>query len=84
MADKTQTVSELKIENLFVDGDTRIMTLKNPKTTITTEQVRNLETLILNGGGSNTLLIGDKYGGDFRRIEVVKKIDTTTITLDLS
>lgn len=84
MADKTAQSSDLKIELLFTDNDTRILTLKNPKAEIMTNQITSLETLILNGGGSNTLLIGDKYGSDFRRIEVVKRIETAITYLDIS
>lgn len=84
MADKTTSTNELKIENLFVDGDTRTITLKNPKDTITTEEITALETLILNGGGSASILIGDKYGGDFRRIEEVRRIEKAVTEFDIS
>lgn len=84
MADKTTTSNELKVENLFVDGDTRTITLKNPKATITTNEINALETLILNGAEANSLLIGDKYGSDFRRIQTVRKVSKTTTEYDLS
>lgn len=84
MADKATTTNELKIENLFVDGDTRTITLKNPKTTISTSEITALETLILNGDGSQSILIGDKYGSDFRRIQEVRRIEKTTVDYDLS
>lgn len=84
MADKTTTSNELKVENLFVDGDTRTITLKNPKATITTNEITALETLILNGAEANSLLIGDKYGSDFKRIQTVRKVSKTTVEYDLS
>lgn len=84
MADKITTTRELKIENLFVDGDTRTITLKNPKTAISTSEITALETLILNGDGSQSILIGDKYGSDFRRIQEVRKITKTTHEYDIS
>ncbi len=84
MADKTTSTDELKIENLFVDGDTRTITLKNPKDTITTAEITALETLILNGGGSASILIGEKYGGDFRRIEEVRRIEKAVTEFDLT
>lgn len=84
MADKITTVNELKIENLFVDGDTRTITLKNPKTEITTAEITALETLIKNGTGEESILIGDKYGSDFRQIWEVRRIRKTTIEYDIS
>lgn len=84
MADKTTTTNELKIENLFVDGDTRTITLKNPKASITTDEITALETLIKNGTGEASLLIGDKYGSDFKQIWEVRKTSKTTTDFDLS
>lgn len=84
MADKTTTSNELKVENLFVDGDTRTITLKNPRNNITTADITTLETLILNGAEANSLLIGDKYGSDFRRIQTVRKVSKTTVEYGLS
>lgn len=82
MADKIVTNYELKFVWLFQDDDTRTQTLKNPADNITTAQVKELETLILNGGTS-TVLIGDKTGAAFRRINTVTRVQTTTTTLDL-
>lgn len=84
MADKTTSTDELKIENLFTDGDTRTITLKNPKDTITTEEITALETLIKNGTGEASLLIGDKYGSDFKQIWEVRRIEKTTTEFDIS
>lgn len=84
MADKITTTNELKIENLFVDGDTRTITLKNPKATIETSEITALETLIKNGDGTTSILIGDKYGSDFRQIWEVRKTSKTTTDFDLS
>ena len=83
MANKTTTTDELKIENLFTDGDTRTITLKNPKDTITTAEITALETLIKNGTGEASLLIGDKYGGDFKQIWTVRRIEKTTTEFDI-
>lgn len=84
MADKVTTSHELKIENLFVDGDTRTITLKNPKATINSSEITALETLILNGDGKQSILIGDKYGSDFRRIQEVRRVTKTTREYDIS
>lgn len=83
MANKTTTTDELKIENLFTDGDTRTITLKNPKDNITSEEITALETLIKNGTGEASLLIGDKYGSDFKQIWEVRRIEKTTTEFDI-
>jgi len=85
MADKTSYSNTLSFEWLFTDGDTRIQKVKNPQETIEDSQVSALNDLILNGGGSSpTLLIGDKMGEPFRRINKVTKIQQSITTLDLS
>lgn len=83
MADKILHEHELLIDNLFLDGDTRRITLKNPNDEITQTQITELNAMILNGGTS-TLLVGDRAGSAFRRINRVTRRDTTTITFDLS
>jgi len=83
MADQLTTEDDLLIDNLFIDGDTRRITMKNPEEGITAQQIASLETLILNGGTS-TLLIGDKSGSPFRRINKVTRRSTSTLNLDLT
>lgn len=89
MADKLTTTYELKFEWLFVDGDTRTFTAKNPKETITVSEITNLENLILNAKNEDdpasgvTLLVGDKTNADFRRINTVIRETTQTVVLDL-
>lgn len=79
MADITKTSDVLRFESLFVDGDTRTFTLKNPKANIAASQFTSLDSFIRD----NNLLIGDKWGGNFGRIVEVKKITTVTKTLDM-
>lgn len=83
MADTTTRSDELIIDNLFIDGDTRQIKLKNPKEEIEESEIAALNTQILNGGTS-TLLIGDRTGSLFRRINKVTRRKTTTTNLDLS
>ena len=80
MADITSNDKVLKVENLFVDGDTRTFTIKNPSDSITTADIQNLSNYMRD----NNLLIGDKWGGNFGRIVEVKKVTTTRKDLDLS
>jgi hypothetical protein len=85
MADKTSYSNTLSFEWLFTDGDTRTQKVKNPQATIEATQVSALNDLILNGGDSSpTLLIGDKTGAPFRRINKVTKVQQSITTLDLS
>ncbi len=83
MADTVETANELLIDNQFIDGDTRRITLKNPKDEITVQEIAALETQILNGGQS-TLLIGDRTNAPFRRINKVTRRTTTTSKLDIT
>lgn len=62
----------LRIDTMFVDGDTRAITLKSPKSTITEEEITELNTFIQ----ANNLLIGDKNGATFGRISKVTRINT--------
>lgn len=79
MADTTSTSSELKMEALFVDGDTRTLSVKNPKANITQANITAINTLMQ----TNNLLVGDKYGGRFGRLTYAAKVDKTTVNLDL-
>lgn len=79
MADTTSTSDTLKFETIFVDGDTRTFSIKNPKTTIQTSEISALNTYIQ----ENNLLIGDKYGGRFGRILTATKVRKQTVNLDL-
>lgn len=73
------TSSELKFENLFVDGDTRTFTLKNPRDDITTAEITALNAYMT----QKNIIIGDKMGATFGRIAHVTKINKTTRTLDI-
>lgn len=80
MADVISTSNTLKIENLFVDGDTRTQTLKNPKSNITTQDIENLQSFMR----LNNIIKGDKYGGTFAKIQSVKRETTTKVDLDFT
>lgn len=80
MADTLTSSQELKIENLFVDGDTRTITLKNPKAEIATSDIAALNALMQ----SSQILIGDKWGGAYGRITQVTRVNTDRQKLDLT
>ena len=79
MADKTKTESVLNIECLFLDGDTRTITLKNPRSNVSSSDIESLESFML----ENLIIIGDRDGFDFRKIKKAVKRNTTTSYLDL-
>lgn len=88
MADKQTVATTLKFEWLFNDGDTRVFTMKNPKDGITTSEITAIETLIIDAPQEQTdvqtqLLVGDKTGSLFRRINTVVREQVTTMDLDL-
>lgn len=80
MADKTTVSSTAKIDLYFVDGDTRLITLKNPKNNITTSQIEDLQSFLR----TSEALIGDKVGGTFGKISSVKRIVQTKTAMDFS
>lgn len=80
MADVRTDTTSLKIEALFVDGDTRIITLKNPKQTITASEINSLQNFMQ----ANNVIIGDRYAGTFGRIETVTRVTEQRTVIDLS
>lgn len=79
MADQVSTGRELKIETMFVDGDTRTFNVKSPKSNIAQSDIANLNAYM----ATNNILVGDKYGGRFGKITQASTIDKTTVNLDL-
>ena len=80
MADVVKTSRSLIIENVFVDGDTRSVTLKNPRSDITESQITELNSFLQ----ETNILIGDKDGATFGRIRKVTRRNSTTTYLDIS
>ena len=79
MADVIKTSRSLIIENVFVDGDTRSVTLKNPRSDITESQITDLNSFLQ----ETNILIGDKDGATFGRIRKVTRRNSTTTYLDI-
>jgi len=79
MADTVSISKELKVESMFVDGDTRTFNIKSPKSNISQSDITALNTFMQ----TNNILIGDKYGGRFGKITTASTVDKTTVTLDL-
>lgn len=77
MADTITTTRELMLDCYFVDGDTRVQTLKNPKTNLQQSAIQTLQTYMQ----TNNLLIGDKTGAAFGRF--TKAYTRTTVKKNL-
>ena len=80
MADIVTQASTLKFEYMFVDGDTRTQTLKNPKANITTSEIEELNTYIQ----ANNLILGDKTSATFGKIAKVTRREETITKLDIT
>lgn len=80
MADVVKTSRSLIIENVFVDGDTRSVTLKNPRSDISESQITDLNSFLK----EKNILIGDKNNATFGRIKKVTRRNSTTTYLDIS
>lgn len=80
MADIMTNSYTLKIDTKFVDGDTRMITLKNPKSDISESQITTLNSYLQ----SHNILIGDKTGATFGKITTVTRVQKQTLHLDLS
>lgn len=79
MADTTSQTREIKIETMFVDGDTRTFSIKDPRTDVSQSDIASLNAFMQD----NNILIGDRYGGRFGKITTATTVDKTTTTLDL-
>lgn len=80
MADTITSAKSLKIEVAFFDGDTRTITLTNPRSDIEESDVRDVETYAV----QNELLIGDKAGASITGFAHATVVDTTRRQLDIS
>ncbi len=73
----TTTDKTLQLEYAFVDGDTRLNNIKNPRDDITADDIQNLNTLIR----ANNLIIGDRYQSTFAQINYAKRVTKTTTNI---
>lgn len=80
MADLQTTTSQLKIDTYFVDGDTRVITLKNPRSNISVSDIQSLESYM----HSTNIIVGDKMGATFGKIRSVTSVEKIKIDLDLT
>ena len=79
MADVIKYSTQLAIECVFIDGDTRTITLKNPRSDISSSEIENLETFMK----TENIIIGDRDLSDFRKIKQAVKREIATTYMDL-
>lgn len=79
MADIVTNTEELKIEYLFVDEDTRIQKVKNPREDLTSSDIEELNVWLQ----ANNIVIGDKNSATLARIKKATRVTQTKTSLDL-
>ena len=79
MADTRKETYALKIKLGFADGDTRNVSLDNPRNDLQASEIHELSNFIKN----NNLLLGDKYGADSAGILTADIVQSAKTTLDL-
>lgn len=80
MADVTTTSHVLRISCAFVDGDTRVYTLKRPGESLTAADIQRYSDFI----AANNLLVGDKNAAPFSKITKAVRVNTLKTVLDIS
>lgn len=80
MADMQKTTETLSILCVFVDEDTRSITLKDPKATITSAEISTLNSFMQ----TNNIIVGDKEAATFGRIKTVTRVTKQEYQLDLT
>lgn len=78
MADIIRQTKTLSLEAEFIDGDTRTITLDNPKDTLTAADIDATATIM------TKTLVGDKLGAQFYRWKTAAIINKQSIIFDIS
>ena len=84
MADVIKTESTLQIVAEFVDGDTRTISIDNPKAAYSEAQFASAVKDFASYCKTNNVLIGDKAGADFSGVKQAQKVAQTVKYLDLN
>lgn len=78
MADKVKNSNHLKLVAGFADGDDRTITIENPKSDITAEQINALKPYAI------AAIQGDKTGATCTGWRDAKVVQSTTVYLDIT
>lgn len=76
--DTVKSSTELSINWQFADDDTRTITIANPRSDLSAEDIGAFEADTVSKG----ILIGDKTSAALTGIKVAKRIDKTDYALD--
>lgn len=79
MANIVSTSKSLVLEVVFVDGDTRTLNFKNPRSDISANEISSLSNYMK----TTNIILGDKYAADFWKIRKAKVRQSTTTILDI-
>ena len=77
--DTSTNTTEIKLDFLFVDEDTRIQKVKNPKNNLSKANIEELNAWLQ----ANNVVVGDKTGATFARVRKAVVVNTTKTELDL-
>lgn len=80
MPDTISSNETIQFEYAFVDGDTRISNVKNPKENISAADIIELNQFLR----VNNALVGDRYNSTFAQINYAKRVNKTTTTFDIN
>lgn len=80
MSDKITAFNQFKLDLYFVDGDTRTITLNNPKSTLSSSEISELNSFMQ----ANNVVIGDRTGATFGKITKGRRVTGTKTSLDIS
>lgn len=80
MSDIVTTSQVLRVSCGFVDGDTRVFTVKRPLDTLTATDIQHYSDFI----AANNLLVGDKNSAPFGKISKAVRVSTIKRVLDIS
>ena len=76
----TETTSATRNMNVglaFFDGDTRTLTIPNPKTNLTKTEIEAVDTIIK----TDNLILGDKANAGFSKINSAKIIEKNSVKI---
>lgn len=80
MADTQSTTYNLKLDLMFVDEDTRALTLKNPRNDLTSQAISELDTYLK----QHNTIVGDKTGATFGKIKTATKVTKQEVQYDIN
>ena len=80
--DTLTSSQSLKYELGFADGDTRALSLKNPKLNLADSDVNAVKSFFV--ASDTSLVVGDKEGADFLKFNSIELVEKTKRDLDLT